>query len=243
MHKSLANIGNLDCTLVRNAESSTPAKSVVILCHGFGAPGTDLVGIAQQLLEAGQGLEDTEFIFPSAPIELDPMFESRAWWMLDMMKIQELMAKGEFREFGSSKPPELPERRQAITEIIEDAKSRHQLNDSNIILGGFSQGSMLSLDVALNYPGTLGGLVLWSCAFINEQTWTELAKSREPMNVFQSHGTLDPILPFAGAEYLGKSLAEFGHNVEFCKFEGQHQIPIEGYIAVNRFVLAAEGKE
>lgn len=238
MHQSNATIGNLDCTLVRQAESDSPAKSAVILCHGFGAPGTDLVGIAQQLFQAGQGLEHTEFIFPSAPIELDPMFDSRAWWMLDMDKIQELMAKGEFREFGSSKPPELPERRASIIEIIKDAKSRHNLEDANIVLGGFSQGSMLSLDVALNYPGTLGGLVLWSSAFINEEAWTELAKSHAPLNIFQSHGTIDPILPFAGAERLGKTLAELGHQNEFCKFEGQHQIPIEGYIAVNKFVLA-----
>ncbi len=237
MHKSIANIGELECTIVRSTQSETAAKSVVILCHGFGAPGTDLVGIAQQLFEAGKGLEEVEFIFPQAPIELDPMMDSRAWWMLDMDKIQELMTKGEFREFGSSKPPELPEQRGAIIKIIEDAKSRHNLDDSQIILGGFSQGSMLALDVALNHPGTLGGVILWSCAFINEEAWTELAKQRDKMNVFQSHGTLDPILPYEGAEVLGRSLAEFGHQVEFCKFEGQHQIPMEGLIAVNKMAI------
>lgn len=241
MHKSLAQIGNLDCTIVRSTQTNQPATSVVILCHGFGAPGTDLVGIADQLIEAGTGLDQTEFIFPQAPIELDPMFDSRAWWMLDMVKIQELMAKGEFREFGSSKPPELPERRKAITEIINDAKTRHQIDDSKIILGGFSQGSMLSLDVALNFPGTLGGLILWSCAFINQEAWTELATHHAPMKIFQSHGTLDPILPYAGAEVLAKTLSDLGHQVEFCKFVGQHQIPMEGLIAVNRMVVEATG--
>ena len=239
MHKSLAQIGNLDCTIVRQSDEDPTTNSVVILCHGFGAPGTDLVSIAEQLIEAGRGLEHTEFIFPQAPIELDPMFDSRAWWMLDMVKIQELMAKGEFREFGSSKPPELPDQRKSITDIILDAKSRHQIDDGKIILGGFSQGSMLSLDVALNYPGTLGGLILWSCAFINEEAWTELATQHAPMKLFQSHGTLDPLLPYAGAEVLAKKLSELGHQVEFCKFVGQHQIPMEGLIAVNRMVLEA----
>lgn len=241
MHKSLAQIGNLDCTIVRSSQSDEPATSVVILCHGFGAPGTDLVSIADQLIEAGKGLEQTEFIFPQAPIEIDPMFDSRAWWMLDMVKIQELMEKGEFREFGSSNPPELPARRQAINEIIADAKSRHRIDDSKIILGGFSQGSMLSLDVALNYSGNLGGLILWSSAFISQDTWTELATQHEPMKIFQSHGTLDPILPYAGAEFLAQTLAELGHQVEFCKFVGQHQIPMEGLIAVNRMVIEATG--
>lgn len=240
MHSSVANIGELDCTIVRSNDSTDEVNSVVILCHGFGAPGTDLVGIAQQLFEAGKGLDSVEFIFPQAPIELEPMFDSRAWWMLDMEKIQELMNKGEFREFGSSKPPELPKRRASIIQIIEDAKSRHDIDDSQIILGGFSQGSMLSLDVALNYPGTLRGVILWSCAFINEEAWTELAKQRDSMNIFQSHGTLDPILPYAGAEYLGRTLAEHGHEVEFCKFEGQHQIPMEGLIAVNKMAIQGQ---
>lgn len=232
MHKSTATIGNLECTLVRAVQTDKPAKAVVVLCHGFGAPGTDLVGIAVQLISATDQLEDVEFIFPQAPIELDPMFESRAWWMIDIEKIQQLMAKGEFRELGQSKPPELPERRASIIGIIEDAKARHQLPDSAIVIGGFSQGSMLSMDVALHHAGQLGGVILWSSALIHQELWTELAQQHTPINIFQSHGTVDPILPYSGAEMLRDMLMESGHQVEFHSFQGQHEIPMEGLMAV-----------
>ena len=230
-------IGNLDCVFGRSKkanEEKLPAKVAVILCHGFGAPGTDLLGISPEVAkQSAQAMDEVEYIFPAAPIELDPMFESRAWWMIDVDKIQQLMAKGEFRELGSSTPAELPTCRQAIIEIIEDAKIRHEIDDSKVVLGGFSQGSMLALDVGLNHSKPLGGLILWSSALINQAEWTERAGTQESLHIFQSHGTIDPILPFAGAELLREMLKENGHDVEFLRFAGPHTIPEEGYDAVH----------
>ena len=76
--------GPLDTTLI--CASSKP-KAICVLCHGFGAPGNDLVPIGQQLLSHEPRLSDVAFVFPKAPIELDPFFESRAWWMIDIEKI------------------------------------------------------------------------------------------------------------------------------------------------------------
>lgn len=229
-------IGELNCVVCRREDSEIPAKAVAVICHGFGAPSTDLVGICAEI--AGQSefaLEEVEYIFPAGPMKLDN-YDSSAWWMIDMEKIQKLMEKGEFREFGNSSPELLPTRRDEIIAIINDAKERHGIEDSQIIVGGFSQGSMLALDVALHHDGVLGGVVLWSSAFINEEEWTEAAAQQKPLNIFQSHGQIDPILPHAGAESLRDMLIENKHEVEFSSFHGQHTIDATGITAVNKFL-------
>ena len=86
---------------------------------------------------------------------------------------------------------------------------------------------MLSTDVALHYPEALGGLIVWSGALINESTWTEKANAQSALTVVQSHGRVDPILPFSGGEDLRDMLTESGHTVRFCEFNGQHAIPQE----------------
>ena len=86
-------LGELDCRLFG---SSTPQRAV-ILCHGYGAPGTDLVGLGPAMVEREPALEDTLFVFPAAPLSLGgpAFFESRAWWQLDVVAIERAMARGD----------------------------------------------------------------------------------------------------------------------------------------------------
>ena len=217
-------IGDLDCVIVQHKNCQSP-KAVVILCHGFGAPPTDLVPIAAEFISLGGAMADVVYVFPAAPIELDPLFDSRAWWHIDMEKLQQLMMAGETREMKGESPEFLPERRASIIKVIDDCRETYSLPSSKIILGGFSQGSMLSTDVALHYEQLLGGLIVWSGSLINEATWTRQAKEQSSLTVVQSHGRLDPILPMTGAEDLRSMLQETGHTVRFCEFAGQHSIP------------------
>ena len=89
---------------------------VVVLLHGFGAPGDDLVSLAGELkakLPAG-----TRFVFPEAPIAFDLELgfgESRAWWMIDMEHMQSMLMNGRVRELVREIPEGLaPARTQLI---------------------------------------------------------------------------------------------------------------------------------
>ena len=219
--EAVRKIGELDCTFVNE---KTKPKAVVILCHGFGAPGTDLVPVGTELVKSFPSLADVTFVFPQAPIELDPYFDSRAWWMIDIEKIQSLVASGEYREMRNSKPPELESRRKDLSTVIEFAMEEYEMPAAKIVLGGFSQGSMLATETALNYPDNVGALIVWSGTLLNETEWTAAAAQKAPLSVVQSHGRLDPVLPFAGAEYLRDMLSEQGHKVDFVPFKGQHTI-------------------
>jgi phospholipase/carboxylesterase len=93
------------------------------------------------------------------------------------------------------------------------------------VLGGFSQGAMLALDVALRTKRRPSGLVLLSGTYIAEREWQPLMAARKGTSVFQSHGESDPILPFAIAEKLRDALGDAGLDVEFHRFGGGHAIP------------------
>jgi phospholipase/carboxylesterase len=229
--KNLETIGDLDCVIVNQLNNTRPCVAV-ILCHGFGAPGADLVSLGREFMTLDPKLENAIYYFPAAPIVLDPGYDARAWWRIDMEKIQQLMATGQTREMRSTSPDNLPVCRQAIFQLIEHIKKTHMLSAEKIVIGGFSQGSVLSTDVALHYPEALGGLIVWSGALICEADWTAAAKSKQEagktLPVIQTHGISDPILPLAGSEDLRDMLVANGYAVDFKKFAGQHTIPLEG---------------
>ncbi|MGV3621849.1 MAG: phospholipase, partial [Archangium sp.] len=69
-----------------------PPSAAVILCHGFGAPGDDLVGLAPELVKLQPSLKSVRFYFPAAPINLGELGwgDARAWWLIDMAAVQRL---------------------------------------------------------------------------------------------------------------------------------------------------------
>ena len=67
MHQSQETWGGLDCIIVDQLPSGRVPQALVILAHGFGAPGTDLVGLAEVLFELEPQLaEGIRFVFPAA---------------------------------------------------------------------------------------------------------------------------------------------------------------------------------
>ena len=219
-------IGDFECVVVKDPNCDKP-KAAVVLCHGFGAPPTDLVSLAREFMEADGPQQQVVYVFPAAPIEVDPLFDARAWWMIDIEKIQQLMMQGETREMQRESPELLPERRQSLTQLIDHCRVDYGLPASKIIVGGFSQGAMLATDAALHYPEQLGGLIVWSGALINAKAWTPQAQQQSQLNVVQSHGRADPILPISGAIDLRDMLTREKHRVRYVEFAGQHAIPME----------------
>lgn len=218
-------IGDLACVVVKDSNLSRP-KALIVLCHGYGAPGGDLVPLGDELASQQGTPAECVYVFPAAPLELDPLFDSRAWWPIDIEKIQQLMMQGESRQLKAESPAELPACRASLSRLIDHCRVDFDLPPAKIIVGGFSQGSMLATDVALHYPEALGGLIVWSGSLINETVWQPEAAACSPLNIVQSHGRLDPVLPMSGAEDLREMLTAAGHSVRFHEFPGQHAIPM-----------------
>lgn len=201
-------IAGLDVQIV--GAPTGPAPTVVIL-HGFGASGDDLVPLAHEI-DAPPG---TRFVFPAAPIELAQWGGARAWWMID---IETLMR--DTRDRSGEIPAGLVAARAQMTDLVSELGAL----GGPLVLGGFSQGAMLSCDVALHGEQPLAGLVLMSGTLIARGEWEPRLVARRGLRVLQSHGREDPVLPFKAAERLRDLLRGGGLEVEWVPFSGGHGI-------------------
>ncbi len=235
MNAQTLTLGRLTCRVIDALPSGTPPESVVVLCHGYGAPGTDLVPFAPELLDHSPALAGrVQFLFPEAPLDLDEigMPGGRAWWHLDMRRLQLAAMSGQIRDLCADRPEGLISSRERLLESIGLWSERVGVPVSRFVLGGFSQGSMLATDVALHLDENPAGLIVLSGTLLNEAEWRERAPRRKGLRVLQSHGDDDPLLPFAGAEALRDMLNEAGAVVEFVPFPGGHGIPAPVFDAV-----------
>ncbi len=195
---------------------------LVVLLHGFGAPGDDLVALSEYL-DAPAG---TRFLFPEAPISIPMGFgDSRAWWMIDMARIQADRAAGKSRDMSNEIPRGLPEARERMKSFLDELHRKVGVDPKHTILGGFSQGAMLSCDALLHSAQPYVGLIQLSGTLVAKPEWGPLLAKRKGLPLFQSHGTQDPILPYAMAERLRDEFLQAGMNVDWQPFRGGHEIP------------------
>lgn len=223
-----AKLGDLDCQLVSTVEPTSTFEVGVVLCHGFGAPGDDLVPIAAEVLRGLTEIQDRVlFVFPAAPILMEQMggFESRAWWPIDMERMLISIEAGKYEHLRRESPERLPEAAKELRSTLTAIQTEFGLATSQLVIGGFSQGAMLTTEVGLSLNPPPAGLCLYSGSLIKEEDWTPLANSAQSLDILQSHGRIDPILPFMGAQALRDMLSEAGHNVDFVEFHGVHTIP------------------
>lgn len=229
MNTLTTQMGELTCRIVGADQPSF----AVVLCHGYGAPGTDLVPMAHELLRARPELaERVRFLFPEAPLELPGFFGGRAWWHIDIARYERAMRTGEIRDMRTEVPDGLPSSRRKLMGLLEAAQAEMGLPLGHFLLGGFSQGAMLATDVTLRLEDAPAGLAALSGTLLCEEEWRPRASKRAGLPVLQSHGTVDPILPFQAAEWLHEMLSESGLNVEFIPFHGAHTIPGEAMLSL-----------
>jgi len=203
----------------RNGGGNGP---VVILLHGFGAPGDDLVALGD-VLAVPKG---TRFLFPEGPLSLSMGFgDSRAWWIIDMARLEADRAAGRVRDLSAEVPRGLPAAREALEKFLAQLPRAIPIDYKKTVIGGFSQGAMLSCDIVMRTPHPFAGLVQLSGSLLAKQDWRPAVAKRTGVPVFQSHGTQDPILPYVMAERLHDELIHDGLSVEWHSFRGGHEIP------------------
>lgn len=224
-------LGGLRCRVVlpREPGAPTPPRLAVVLCHGYGAPGDDLVPLGEELASRlpPELAVATRFYFPEAPHAADGVGFGRAWWQLDpeiLMALQYGGPRDTSRSRASAPPGLAPARRQLFS-LLEAVTGQTGLPHARVVVGGFSQGAMLATDVALRLEEAPASLVVLSGTLLCEAQWQRACAARPSLPVFASHGQQDPILPFSEAEALVSLLRGAGLPVHFEPFRGGHEIP------------------
>lgn len=158
-------------------DSGGPAHSVVALLHGLGADGNDLIGLAPYFAQA---LPDTHFISPHAPFPCDMAPYGRQWFSLIDRTPARVLAG-----VLASAP--------ILDGFLDGLLARFGLSDDRLALIGFSQGTMMSLQVAPRRSKPVAGVVGFSGRLINVAKLAEEIVSRPP--VLLVHGDADPMVP------------------------------------------------
>lgn len=193
-----------------------------VLLHGFGASGDDLASLAPLFPVRDQ------WLFPHAPEELNfgGTVYGRAWFPREPRALEMALTGAYFANLREQDPPGLTE---AATEVLELA-AYYRLPWGETILGGFSQGAMVAVEVALRAPTPPKALLIFSGALIAAERWRSAAggaaaEGRLPSTFLQSHGKEDAILPYTEGRGLFDLLRDGGWEGGFVAFSGGHEIP------------------
>ncbi|HKY72660.1 MAG TPA: hypothetical protein VJL88_12140 [Nitrospira sp.] len=206
---------------------------LIILLHGFGAPGDDLLALGEVL----RGLADTRWIFPEGFLQLDMGYgDSRAWWLIDMARLEADRQAGRIRDLSSEVPPGLLQARQALEAFLNALPRALPVDFRRTVIGGFSQGAMLTCDLVMRTALPFAGLIQLSGSLLAQQEWRPSIAKRTGFPVFVSHGTQDPILPYVMAERLRDALMAAGLAVQWHPFRGGHEIPEPVLTRLNGFL-------
>ncbi len=235
-------LGPLEARVVQ-ADSGARPQLAVVLCHGYGASGSDLVPLAAEVLAKAPRLGSrVRFVFPAAPVSLAEFGggDARAWWPIDWEANLALRAAGAAgrAELQARVPHGLAQARRQLAACVEVLTQTSGLSPHQVVLGGFSQGAMVTTDLALRQEEAPAALVILSGALTAEAEWRSRAGRRKGLPVLQSHGRQDPILPFDSAEALRDLLQEAGLKVDFLPFDGPHTIPEEALHRLGGLLLS-----
>ncbi|MDH5750421.1 MAG: phospholipase [Rhodospirillales bacterium] len=152
-------------------------KQLVVLLHGVGADGNDLIGLAPYFQQV---LPEALFVSPNAPYSFDMAPFGYQWF-----SIQDFRPETRLTGVRSAAP--------IVDRFLDTLLGAHGLDDAQMALIGFSQGTMMSLHVGLRRERTLAGILGYSGMLVGGELLKEEIKSKPPVRLI--HGDADEILP------------------------------------------------
>ena len=203
----------------RGPASGGRARAAVVLLHGLGADGEDLIGLADSWAGA---LPECRFLSPHAPERCDMAPMGRQWFSIRDRSEAALRAGVE-----RAAP--------ALDAFIDGALAADRLGDDRLVLVGFSQGTMMALHVALRRRRAPAGVLGYSGRLIGAARLADEAVARPPVMLI--HGDADDMVPIAALHEAVAALGASGVSAQWHVSRGVgHGIAPDGLAIGARFL-------
>ena len=200
------------------AAGGKPSR-LVLLLHGLGADGKDVIGLAPYWARL---LPSAEFLSPNAPFPCD-MAPYGYQWFSSQDRSREAVLGG----VRAAAP--------ILDAFIDEVLAERGLSPRDLTLVGFSQGTMMSLFVGLRRDEPVAGIVGFSGRLLAPDLLAQELRSRPP--VFLVHGTDDPLVPYTSLAEAEAALKAADVPVETVTSVGiGHSIDNEGLRCAGLFL-------
>ncbi len=198
-------------TTIINPISKQKPKNAVILCHGYGGDGSDISILANYWKNY---LPDTIFLCPDAPEKCAVSSVGYQWFDLMDQSKQQILTKSLVAEMK-------------LNQLIDEVKVQNNLEANKIILGGFSQGCMISLQTGIKRKDKINSIIGYSGKIIDTEHLSKNIVSRP--KVILMHGDKDEIVPINFFLEAKEFFIRNNYPVELKSFKNcEHRIPQEG---------------
>ena len=170
-------------------------RSMAILLHGYGSNGDDLMGLVPYWRAA---LPNTVFMAPNAPEICPGAPGGYQWWSLaDLGR--------ESRAAGVRQAAPL------VNAFIDMHRTAYDLPNNKVALVGFSQGTMMALQVGPRRPEAMAGIVVYSGMLADDEALQTELKSKPPLLLV--HGDADQMVPFAALSQAETAFKQLGFEI------------------------------
>lgn len=176
--------------------SGGPAKQLIIFVHGYGADGNDLFSLSQYFAQVAP---DAAFVSPNAPYRCDGAPFGYQWYDVWMQDPAERLAA--IRSTGA-----------IFDNFIAQQLDRRGLTEEQLVLVGFSQGTMMSLFAAPRRENAVAGIVGYSGRMESPDLLAGEIRSKPP--VVMVHGDSDELLAVSDMETAAAALKSCGVEIE-----------------------------
>jgi len=198
-------------TIILEPLSKTKPKNAVILCHGYGGDGKDISILASYWKSY---LPDTIFICPDAPEKCDASPTGFQWFDLMDQTPEQILSKSLVAEIKLNK-------------LIDEVKEKNSLSADQIVIGGFSQGCMISLQTGIKRKDKINSIIGYSGKIINTEHLAKNIVSRP--NIILMHGDIDQVVTIDGLLEAKDFFSKNNYEIETKIFKNcEHRIPTEG---------------
>ncbi|OIP48955.1 MAG: phospholipase [Flavobacteriaceae bacterium CG2_30_34_30] len=205
--------------LIKESKNPNNKAPLLVMLHGYGSDEKDLFSFAQELPK------DLFIISARAPFTMEPY--GNAWYAINWNT-----TTGKFSDTEQAKKSVV-----LIANFIDELIAKYPVDKENVTLFGFSQGSILSYAVALNYPEKIKNVIALS-GYIQEELVSNEGKTNSyaHLDFYCSHGSVDQVIPVALARKTKPFLDNLGIKNQYSEFPVGHGVAPQNFFELKAWL-------